>query len=232
VALASFLTALLAFLVMSASSPIRAEVPGGNSETDTPALQPPASFDRITTLDGKVYEKVSVQRIEPDGLLVEFSPRDNSFGTAKLKFRNLPTDLRERYGYDAARAEAFAASQAQAAQAWNLQNAAWFARKEAAEMEQAQRAQKWRERAEVEANLRLQSELRREEAAEQRRAQTPDYYGGGWWGWGGYGYGSAGYGYATGHHSGHNGHNQQQVIAGEVPSPVSKFMSPMKPLGK
>src|SRR5262245_12099097 len=51
--------------------------------------------DRITTLDGKTYNKVILDKVEPDGLLVQFAPVEGGSGTAKLKLRNLPAEFRE-----------------------------------------------------------------------------------------------------------------------------------------
>src|SRR5215831_9445451 len=62
---------------------------------------------QITTSDGRTYQNVSVQRVDPDGLLVNYQPQPAGFGVAKLKFRNLPDSVREQYKYDADRANAF-----------------------------------------------------------------------------------------------------------------------------
>src|SRR5262245_28567037 len=79
--------------------------------------------DRIITLDGKTYEKVILDKVEADGLLVLFSPVEGGSGTAKLKFRNLPVELQERYGYDADRAANYEAAQARGEAAWRAEHA-------------------------------------------------------------------------------------------------------------
>src|SRR5690349_9238881 len=81
--------------------------------TSSDSQPPPRHFAKITTLDGKTYEAVTVQRVQPDGLLVEFNTPGGGFGTAKLKFRNLPSTVRDQFGFDARQAEAFETSQAE-----------------------------------------------------------------------------------------------------------------------
>src|SRR5205823_13820030 len=86
---------------------------------------PPGLPDRITTLDGKSYEKATLERVDPDGLLVMFAPVEGGSGSAKLKFRNLPTELRERFGYDSARAADYETARARGEAIWRAENAVW-----------------------------------------------------------------------------------------------------------
>jgi len=73
---------------------------------------------QITTTDGKTYHNATVIRSDPDGLLVSFEPERPGFGMAKVKFRNLPDDMRNRYKYDADKASAYEADQAKATAEW------------------------------------------------------------------------------------------------------------------
>lgn len=68
----------------------------------------------ITTVDGRVYNDVTVIRSDPDGLLVNYTPDGGGIGMAKLRFRNLPNDLRSRYGYDEKSASDYEQRQARA----------------------------------------------------------------------------------------------------------------------
>ena len=72
----------------------------------------------ITTRDGRVYRHVERLRTEPDGLLVNYEPAPGGYGLAKLKFRDLPDDLRRRYGYDEKKSSDYEAQQAQAVGSW------------------------------------------------------------------------------------------------------------------
>src|SRR5882672_11077722 len=107
--------------------------PGEPLENATPFRLP----DRITTLDGKTYGKVILDKVEADVLLVLFSPVEGGSGTAKLKFRNLPVELQERYGYDADRAADYEAAQARGEAAWRAEHAVRMVQMEAARAEQA-----------------------------------------------------------------------------------------------
>jgi hypothetical protein len=55
----------------------------------------------ITTMDGKTYDHITAQRVDPDGLYIEYSPAGKGIGCAKLKFSRLSPDLQKQYGYDA-----------------------------------------------------------------------------------------------------------------------------------
>lgn len=58
---------------------------------------PPA--DQLTTLDGEVFERVRIQRVEPDGITYR-----HSWGVKKIAFTNLPEEVRAEHGYDPERA--------------------------------------------------------------------------------------------------------------------------------
>jgi hypothetical protein len=60
-----------------------------------------AETDSITTRDGITYTNAVIQRADPNGLVIEYAPRPGSVGIAKLKFANLPDELRRRYNYNA-----------------------------------------------------------------------------------------------------------------------------------
>lgn len=61
--------------------------------------EPPKKFDKLETLNGKVYEKVEVRKIEPDGISII-----HDAGTAKVMFENLPKALQDAYQFDPGKA--------------------------------------------------------------------------------------------------------------------------------
>jgi len=55
----------------------------------------------LTTLDGTTYHDVKVTRVEADGLAIT-----HASGAGKIEFLNLPEEVRKKYAYDPAKAEA------------------------------------------------------------------------------------------------------------------------------
>lgn len=94
---------------------------GVAAQAQNEAGSPPA---QIITTDGRTYNQVTVLRSEPDGLVVSYQPEGPGVGLAKLKFRNLPDSLRNRYGYSEQAASDYEARQAQATAQWRSQQAA------------------------------------------------------------------------------------------------------------
>jgi len=70
-----------------------------------------AETDSITTRNGKTYANAVIQRADPDGVVIEYAPQPGGVGIAKLKFANLPDDLRNRYNYNEAAAVTFEQNQ-------------------------------------------------------------------------------------------------------------------------
>lgn len=179
--------------------------------------------DRITTLDGKTYEKVILDKVEADGLLVLFSPVEGGSGTAKLKFRNLPVGLQERYEYDADRAADYEAAQARGEAAWRAEHAVRMEQMEAARAERAA----WERQMQAE---RAKAEQARAEAARYAQDQAVGYYPG--WSSGGYGYGGYGSGSRRGGSRFKNHLPHPAPVSGMRSSPISPFMKPMGWSGK
>jgi hypothetical protein len=192
--------------------------PGEPLENVTPFRLP----DRISTLDGKTYEKVILDKVEADGLLVLFSPVEGGSGTAKLKFRNLPVELQERYGYDADRAADYEVAQARGEAAWRAEHAVRMEQMEAVRAERVA----WERQMQAE---RAEAEQARAEAARYAQDQPVGYYPA--WLSGGYGYGS----YGSGCRGGSRFKNHvpcSTPVSGIRSSPISPFMGPMRPSGK
>lgn len=186
----------------------------------------PGLPDRITTLDGKTYDKVSLQKVDPDGLLVLFAPVEGGSGSAKLKFRNLPAELRERFGYDVARASDYETAQARGEASWLAQSAAWTEQRQAALAEQAIWERQMR--AQAEARLAAEAEQARIEAV--YNGQEQGYYPSGWW-WPG-AYNSLGHHHGQASHHNQNHTHQQMPAVGITRSSISPHIGPMRPLGR
>jgi len=71
-----------------------------------------AETNSITTRNGITYTNAVIQRADPDGVVVEYAPQPGSVGLAKLKFANLPDELRKQYNYNPTEAETFEQNQA------------------------------------------------------------------------------------------------------------------------
>jgi hypothetical protein len=71
-----------------------------------------AETDSITTRNGVIYTNAVIQRADPDGVVIEYAPQPGSVGIAKLKFANLPDELRKRYNYNTTDALIFEQNQA------------------------------------------------------------------------------------------------------------------------
>jgi hypothetical protein len=188
-------------------------LPPGSANTSSPKLP-----ERITTLDGKTYDKVTLEKVDPDGLLVSFAPAEGGSGTAKLKFRNLPPALRERFGYDPARAADYETAQARGEATWLARSAAWTEQRQAALAEQTNRERQMREQAD--ARQAAQAEQARIDAANNAQQPAPYYY-------------YPGYYWSDTFNSAPRHHRQGfQHPVGVAPSPVSPHMSPMRPTGR
>jgi hypothetical protein len=165
---------------------------------------------------------VTLEKVDPDGLLVAFVPAEGGSGSAKLKFRNLPKELQQRFGFDPARASDYETAQARGEAAWQAENAVRTEQRLAAQAEQA--AQERQMRAETEARLAAEAEQARADAAYNQQ-QEPTYY---------YPYGSSWWLRDFNHRGSafHRNHTPQQMPAGNTPSPTSPTIGPMRPSGK
>jgi len=171
-----------------------------------------SSLSSITTLDGKIFNAVTVQRVEPDGLEVSYVPEGGGLGLAKLKFRNLPEDLRRQYGYNVSASDQFESSLAQSQAAWMAEHVQWEQQKQQAEAQQRQQDEQLRQAAQAEQYLSFPPYGIE---GNYYNSYMPIAWSSGWW-------------YDTGpyrrlalrrHHAPH----------GQVVQPVSKTIGPMQP---
>ena len=69
---------------------------------------PPKQFEKLETTKGKVYENVTVRKVEPDGLSIM-----HESGTAKVAFEHLSDELKTAFGYDEGKAAEHREAQAE-----------------------------------------------------------------------------------------------------------------------
>jgi hypothetical protein len=75
-----------------------------------------ALADDFKTLDGKEYKNATVNRVEPDGIVLK-----TKSGITKIYFTELPKDVQERFHYDPANAASAQAAQVATVQQTNQQ---------------------------------------------------------------------------------------------------------------
>ena len=90
----------------------------------------------ITTINGKTYSNVIVQRVEPDGISIK-----HSAGIIKLFANELPQDVREQYGFTPEAAKRYQAQRSAALQA----------REEQMRLNLAKRNEQWAKESELKA---------------------------------------------------------------------------------
>ena len=87
----------------------RAAALSGNDLTTQEALaaQMAGANDEFKTTSGQVYKNASLNRVEPDGVVLV-----TNSGVTKVYFTELPRDVQERFHYDPQAAAAYSATQA------------------------------------------------------------------------------------------------------------------------
>jgi len=56
--------------------------------------------DEINTADGAAYTNVVVDKVEPDGLTIRYTPPGGGIGIVKIDFDELSTNWQQQYGFD------------------------------------------------------------------------------------------------------------------------------------
>jgi hypothetical protein len=76
---------------------------------------PPTSLpSQILTTGGKIYDGVKLVKILPNGLVIQYFPKEGGTGLATLKFNDLPISLQKQFGYNPTNAAVYEKSQAAA----------------------------------------------------------------------------------------------------------------------
>ena len=73
-----------------------------------------ARSENLSTKDGATYNNITAQRVDPDGLYIEYTPAGGGVGASKVKFSRLSSDEQKQYGYDPDKAKDFEAKVAKA----------------------------------------------------------------------------------------------------------------------
>lgn len=94
---------------------------GFSQQTNSVVVAKTDAEKEITTLDGTTYKSIRILKVEPDGLLLEHQPPSGGVGLAKLKFEDLPPELKQKHGYDPEKAVAYEARQAEAELKWQAE---------------------------------------------------------------------------------------------------------------
>ncbi len=66
----------------------------------TQSSNPPAQLvptNQIVTVIGDIYRNAHVEKVEPDGIIISYSPRTGGMAMTKIYFEELPKELRQRY---------------------------------------------------------------------------------------------------------------------------------------
>jgi hypothetical protein len=88
--------------------------------------------ENLSTTDGTTYHNITIQRADPDGLSIAYTPAGGGLGVAKVKFSQLTADQQKQFDYDPAKAQEFEARCAQATAAVQAQAVQWDAAAQAA----------------------------------------------------------------------------------------------------
>jgi hypothetical protein len=73
-----------------------------------------ASADSLFTMDGVAYKNITLLRVDPDGLYIEYMPPNGGLGMSKVKFTRLTPEHQKQFGYDPAKAKDYEAKVAKA----------------------------------------------------------------------------------------------------------------------
>ena len=77
-------------------------------------VQAKAQENMLTTTDGTTYTGITLARVEPDGLYIEYTPSGGGFGMSKVKFSRLTRAQQKLYGFNKEAARDYEAAVAQA----------------------------------------------------------------------------------------------------------------------
>jgi len=64
-----------------------------------------AKSTTLSTADGTTYNNISQQRVDPDGLYIEYTLPNGGVGMSKVKFSRLSRDQQKEFGFDASKAK-------------------------------------------------------------------------------------------------------------------------------
>jgi hypothetical protein len=79
--------------------------PAAIKSSSPPAKAKPAN--EITTLIGATYKNVYVEKVEPDGITISYTPARGGLGIIKISYDELSDDLQQKYGFDPEKKKAY-----------------------------------------------------------------------------------------------------------------------------
>jgi hypothetical protein len=82
------------------------ELPENDPRNHSNAILSIALADDFKTLDGKEYKNATINRVEPDGIVLK-----SKSGISKVYFTELPKEVQQRFNYDPQRAATYSAQQ-------------------------------------------------------------------------------------------------------------------------
>jgi hypothetical protein len=139
----------------STARPIPAAV--ATKSSIPPAAAKPAN--QIVTATGAVYKNTHVERVEPDGITISYTPAHGGIAIAKINFDELSDDLRAKYGFDPEKKRAYEKDSKQAA--------AWWRDQLIANDEAAKAAHQAQAKAEADADAQAKADRERQAATSQ-----------------------------------------------------------------
>jgi len=77
-------------------------------------LQAQGHDTTLTTKDGTTYNGITRERVEPDGLYIEYALPGGGIGMSKVKYGRLSSALQKHFGFDSGEAQAYEAAITQA----------------------------------------------------------------------------------------------------------------------
>ncbi|MFZ0826480.1 MAG: hypothetical protein WAO02_03565 [Verrucomicrobiia bacterium] len=77
--------------------------------------------NQIATATGAVYNNTHVEKVEPDGITISYTPTHGGIAITKINFDELSDELRQKYGFDAEKKRAYEKNEKQAAVWWRDQ---------------------------------------------------------------------------------------------------------------
>jgi len=61
----------------------------------------------IVTASGATYKNTHVEKVDPDGIVISYTPPQGGMAMTKVYFDVLSQDIRQKYGYNPDKAKAF-----------------------------------------------------------------------------------------------------------------------------
>src|SRR5579862_263584 len=68
----------------------------------------------LSTTDGATYNHITAQRVDPDGLYIEYTLPGGGIGMSKVKFSRLSSEQQKQFGYEPAKAHEYESQVAKA----------------------------------------------------------------------------------------------------------------------